>query len=266
MECQVNIEPGTILKRDNRLLIVTLLHVGRAIVFMGLSIALPENIGLFAFAGLLELFAALWLRSLRMEAWGLALGFALVHLFFPATLEISILACGVISLISIIEITILGMLRLNGHFSYVTMGLLEPEYEAKVSPVEKMMFNLTLLGQSMKALLVFMGLSLLIGSLTILDPIPWLPFVPWIPLTLAFGVLDIFCIIGLLQGRDWAFQLTITMACLGLVETILAWSPMLILIAIWIVMLFLPCWVKSEFYRRVRLRMGLQNDTAGILE
>jgi len=148
----------------------------------------------------------------------------------------------------------LGIIRQRGHFSYVVMALLEPDYVPNVTAIERTMFYLTIIGQIIKTLFVFLGIGVMISVLPLLAPVPWFNFLPWIPLALVLGLFDIACIIGLFQGRDWAFQLTVTMACVGFAETSLAWSPLVSLIAIWIITLLIPCWAKNEFYRRVRER------------
>ncbi|MGY5875495.1 MAG: hypothetical protein RTU30_07100 [Candidatus Thorarchaeota archaeon] len=257
MGCEVNISyPASILNR-NRILLVALLHVTRAIVFIAISFTPADVLFIFAWVGLLELLLARWFWSVRMESWGLVMGISLVHILFPATIDISILAFITITTISLLEIVLLGVIRREGAFSYIAMALTEPDQPIEVAPVERTMFNLTILAQVTKVAFVFLGILELSTILNITDPIPWIPFLPLIPFALFLCVIDIVAIIGFIQGRDWAFHLLVIMSCIGFVETVVAWAPMVILIAIWVVMLLMPCWVKNEFYRRVRIRQGL---------
>ncbi|MGY5852225.1 MAG: hypothetical protein RTU92_01505 [Candidatus Thorarchaeota archaeon] len=256
-DCQVNVSYPASITNHNRTLLISLLHVTRAIVLVAISFTPADVLFIFAWIGLLELLLARWYWSLRMESWGLAMGISLVHILFPATIDISLLAFAAITALCLLEIVLLGVIRREGAFSYVAMALTEPDQPIEVSAVEKKMFDLTILAQVTKVAFVILGIIGLSTIMTITDSIPWIPFLPLVPFALFLSLIDIVTIIGFIQGRDWAFHLLVIMSCIGFVETVVAWAPMVILIAMWIVMLLMPCWVKNEFYRRVRIRQGL---------
>ncbi len=257
MSCQVNVSYPESVINHNRILLISLLHVTRAIIFIAISFTPADVLFIFAWVGVLELILARWFWSIRMESWGLAAGISLVHILFPMTVEISPLAVVAITTLSLVEIILLAIIRHDGAFSYVTMALTEPDQSIEVASVERRMFDLTLMAQVIKVLFVVLGIVGLSTVLTITDSIPWFPFLPLIPFAVVLCLIDIIVIIGFIQGRDWAFHLLVIMSCIGFVETVVAWAPMVILIAMWIVMLLMPCWVKNEFYRRVRKLQGL---------
>jgi hypothetical protein len=242
--------------RDMRVLSVALLHIFRAIVFVGVALAILDMFMVIIWATLIEAFAALWLWSMRMEAWGIGMGIALVHLLLPFTLDIAFIAFVAVTAASVLEIIMLVLMRHRGYYSFVVMAISEPDYVPETSAVEKRMLDLLVFGQLIKALLVFLGIWGISTAVGIFDPIPWIPFIPQIPFALFLGLLNVGCVYGLLWGYDWGFHLTTIMACLGFIETVVAWSPMVILISIWIITLLMPCWAKNEFYRRLKNRLN----------
>ncbi len=64
MGCHVDVKTGDALSRDDRLVIVSLLHIFRGGVFFGLALAILDASGVFVLAALLGLFVARWFWSL----------------------------------------------------------------------------------------------------------------------------------------------------------------------------------------------------------
>jgi hypothetical protein len=72
------------------------------------------------------------------------------------------------------------------------------------------------------------------------------------------GVLDLVAGIQMYRGIDWGIHLTLIMAPLSVIETLLTLLQPILLVGIWIAMLVLPCWARDGFYAKVFRRIRSQ--------
>ncbi|MHA1636732.1 MAG: hypothetical protein ACTSUO_03170 [Candidatus Thorarchaeota archaeon] len=254
MGCYVNIASAQTRVKSRATIIVSLLHVMTGIIFIGLSLVAIEMFVFFTGIGIIEFLIARWLWSLRIEAWGIAVGFSIFHIIYPLALPISIIGFIAIAIVSIVQLVFLAQVRREGFYSFVHLARVDPIETLEPTPVQKTVFNLVFVAQLVKALFVFLGLLMLYSYESVMGPLDWYG-IPLFPIVLSFGILDLVAAIGFLLGQDWAFQLVLIMAALGLTETVLAGSAPILLVAVWIITLLLPCWAKWGFYPKVLHRV-----------
>ncbi|TXT57948.1 MAG: membrane protein of unknown function [Candidatus Thorarchaeota archaeon] len=248
MGCHVELDIDQPLIRSQLIRLVSFIHIGKAMVFITLYAIVPELFILITGIILLEVLVARWFWSMKIEAWGITLGFALLHIIFPVTFSVSPAVWFLLVSSSLIEIPILWKIRSNGYYSFITMAILDKETKRTAGALQKMMFNLTFLAQILKTVFIWIGIGIVSTQIGILDSIPWLGIIPQIPFAALFGFIDILTTIAFKRSKDWGFHLLTTMSVLGFVEYMVTGSFPVLLLSIWIIMLLTPCWVKDGFY------------------
>ena len=257
MGCYVNIASAQTRVKSRAINIASLLHIVTGIIFIVLSFSYIEIFPLFMGVGVIEFIIARWLWSLRIESWGIAVGFSIFHLIYPLALPISVIGFIAIVIVSIVQLVFLALVRLDGFYSFVHLARVDPIETLEPTSVQKTVFNLVFIAQLVKALFLFLGLLMIYAYESEMGPLDWYG-VPLFPLVLLFGILDLIAAFGFVTGQDWAFQLVLIMAALGLVETVLVGAAPILLIAVWIITLLLPCWAKWGFYPKVLHRVKFQ--------
>ncbi len=257
MGCYVNIASVQTRAKSKAVMIASLLHIVTGILFIVLSLLFFEILPLFVGVGIIEFIIAKWLWSLRIESWGIATGFSFFHLIYPLALPISIVGFIAITIVSILQLVFLALVRIDGFYSFVHLARVDSVETSEPTSVQKTVFNLVFVAQLIKALFLFWGLLMLYTYESVMGPLDWYG-VPLFPLVLLFAILDLIAAIGFLLGQDWAFQLVLIMAALGLAETVLAGAVPILLISVWIITLLLPCWAKWGFYPKVLQRIKPQ--------
>ena len=254
-------------------LLASLIHVARAtIIMMGLApimaVIINPSAGLALIAlGLIELLGARWLWSLKIEAWGVTAGVCFFHLLFPIVTFIRVAENWwqnellflqatewAIMILCFSQLLLLAMMRLKGFYSFESLAKIDSVPLRETSAFRRNTFSIVVLAQLFKAALVLLTGVVMLNILIPGSVIPWLPFLPVVPMVLLLGMLDLVAALGLIQGRDWAFHLTLLMCAVGFVETILTLVTPVLLISPWIVMLFTTCIAKDGFYYRLQRR------------
>ncbi len=240
--------------------IASILSLGKGIVFAILSFVFPEGMVLLLGVGIIEIIIARWIWSLRIEAWGVAVGFSIFHILFPLALPVSAVGFWIIVGLSMSEITFLAQSRLKGYYGFVMLAKMDPPDSFQIVGIQRRMFNLVTIAQLMKTLSMFLGVYAVYSYEATIEPLSWYG-VPQVPLVLLLASMDLIATVGFHYSRDWAFQLVLVLAGLGFAETMLAWSVPVMLLAIWIITLLAPCWAKWGFYQGLhrRFHAGSQN-------
>ena len=252
--CYVNISSGHTRPKSNTVKLSSIFHIIRGILFIGLGLFAFDWLGFFVGIGVVEFILARWLWSLRIEAWGVATGFSIFHLIYPLALSVSFIGFLSILIVSILALVTLALVRYQGYYSYVELAKIDPVETIQASPIQKSVFNLVIVAQLVKVLFMYLGGMMIASYEAVEEILYWYDF-PLLPLVMILGTLDLIAAIGFYRGYDWAFQLLLVMAGLGFAETILAGSIPIVLIAVWIITLMMPCWVKWAFYPKVLHRV-----------
>jgi hypothetical protein len=226
------------------------MHASRAALFIIVMLLDPVSYFLFVWFCFFELVVARWLWSLRMEAWGIAMGLCFFHLLLPVVSSISIIVSSGILLLSVTEVFILFLIRKEGFFNFSKLAKYNKDSITQPMNIQRNVFYLIIAAQFFKAIFVIMGTYIVFYVEGFSGSIPWLFNMPRVPLLLALAGIDSAVILGLYAGKEWAFHITIVMTVVGFVETLFAWMPLIILISVWIIILMLPCWAKDGFYLR----------------
>ena len=100
--------------RTDKVKAVSFLHILRTVVFLALSFIVDDIFMTLVWIGLAELLVAWWFWGLKMESWGLSMGVCIVHFLFPISLEISLVAGTIILGAAVVQIALLGLIRLEG--------------------------------------------------------------------------------------------------------------------------------------------------------
>ena len=255
MGCEVQISVEQPYIRTDYVLLNTLLHVVRGIIFIALSFVVTTTASVLLGIGIVELIVAWWFWSLKIEAWGVSAGMSFFHVIFPETLGVSLIAGAFILVICGIQFVTLGIIRNDGGYSFVRLANVDTQEIRIPGSLQRRVFGLTVLAQILKSIFVLLGAVMLYPILGLSEPIPWLGFFPVIPAIVILGVLDMFAGIGMYLGRDWAFQLTVIMVPLSFVETMLTLLSPVFLIAVWILFLLNTCLAKDGFYYKLNQRI-----------
>ncbi len=258
-EVQLSIEQPYI--RTDYIVLNSLLHVVRGIIFIALSVVIMTTSSVLLAIGFIELIVAWWFWSLKIEAWGVSAGIALFHLLFPEMLGVSLLAGAFVLGISIIQCMILGIIRMDGGYSFVRIASVDSQEIKVPDSLQRRVFSLAVLAQFLKAILVIMGAVFLYPIIGFLEPIPWLAIFPVIPAIIILGILDLLAAVGMYDGRDWAFQLTVILVPISFIETMLTLLSPIFLIAVWILLLLNTCLAKDGFYYKLNKRFRRQHET-----
>ena len=255
MGCQVQLSTEQPYFRTNLVKLDVLLHILRAIAFISVWLAVPDTFMIPLWLGAVEVIVAYWVWSLRIEAWGLSMGMAVLYLLFPSLWTFSTVGSLAVSVASAIQIIILSAIRMDGGYSFMQIYRVDTEESRIAGPIQNRMLHITIVAQAMKAIAVLFAGVMFVSFETVTPLSPWLGVLPLGPFALALGLLDLVALIQLVRGVDWGFHLTLVMVPLSVVETLVTFLAPVLLIAVWIAMLMAPCWVKDGFYARLFLRV-----------
>ena len=250
MSCHTEPESSESLVRLRSRDLAAAMHVTRSVLFIIIILLDPVSNYPFVWFSVFELFVVRWLWSLRMEAWGIAMGMCFFHILLPVVSSISIIVSSGILLLSTAEIIILFLVRREGLFNFSKLQKIEEGSVTRPMAIQRNVFYLFIIAQFFKAIFVIIGTYFVFYVEGFSGTIVWLFNMPRIPLLLVLAGVDSVLILGLFFGKEWGFHTTIIMAVVGFVETLFAWMPWIILISVWIIILSLPCWVKDFFYLR----------------
>ena len=250
MTCHSELQSTSSLSRFKPKEITAAIHISRAVLFSIIMLLDPISNFFIAWFCFFELVVARWLLSLRMEAWGIAMGMCFFHFLLPVVSSISTIASSGILLLSIGEVILLFQIRKEGLFNFSKLPKYNRESITHPMTIQRNVFYLIILAQFFKTIFVIVGTYIVFYVEGLGGTILWLFNIPRIPLLLTLAGIDSAVIFGLYAGKEWAFHITIVMAVVGFVETLFAWMPWIILISIWIIILMLPCWAKDGFYLR----------------
>ncbi|MHA1136578.1 MAG: hypothetical protein ACTSSE_08830 [Candidatus Thorarchaeota archaeon] len=261
MGCEVQLSVEQPYIRTNYVLLNSLLHVVRGIIFIALSFAVTTTTTVLFGIGIVELIAAWWFWSLKIEAWGISAGMSLFHILFPETLGVSLIAGVIILGVSGIQLLTLGLIRKDGGYSFVSLANVDTLDIRIPGNLQHRTFGLSVLAQLLKAVFVLLGAVLLYPILGFTEPIPWLTIFPVIPTIIIFGALDLLAGVAMYLGKDWAFQLTVIMVPLSFIETMLTLLSPIFLIGVWILFLLNTCLAKDGFYYKLNQWFRKEADT-----
>ncbi|MFW9931067.1 MAG: hypothetical protein ACFFDR_00210 [Candidatus Thorarchaeota archaeon] len=259
MGCYVNFASAETRPRTLELKVIVGLQIVKGIILIVLGASSMVSFPMLLGFAMIELFIAGWLWTLRIEAWGVAVGFSIFHILYPLTLVISQIGFGMILVVIEIELVLLLFVRTKGYYSFDILARMEPMESFEPSTIQRTMFNLVFLAQLIKGALILLGAysiytyELLHGSQL------WFGF-SQVQLALLMGGINIIAAIGFRLYRDLGFQLVLITAALSFAETMLAWSFPVVLIGIWIITLMMPCWVKWAFYSGLLARYRKRNS------
>lgn len=255
MGCNVQLSTNQPFFRTLEVKLVTILHVSRALLLVLIPPLWNDFTGVGAFVGAIELLVAWWVWSLRIESWGLSMGMAFLHILFPMLGSMSLLGHGLVVSLCLAQMLLLTKIRHEGGYSFVSLASVDTVEVRDATSIQRNMLNLLVIAQILKTLFVFLGG---ISFLIILGPfevIPWLELVPLAPSILIMGIIDLAAGVQLYRGVDWGFHLTLVMAPLSVVETLLTLLQPIMLLGIWIAMLVAPCWARDGFYSKLFTRI-----------
>jgi len=251
MGCEVQLSVEQPYFRTDYVLLASLIHVVRAIIFIALSLIPSYVSSALAGIGFIEFVAAWWLWSLKVESWGVSMGVSVFHILFPATLGISPIATAIIVLVSLVQSLILGIIRQNGGYSFERIASVDNREPKNPGTLQKNVFSLAVVAQLLKAFFVLLGFVMFYPVLGLDEPIPWIGFFPVIIAILILGVIDLVAGLAMYLGRDWGFQLTVIMVPVSFVETMITLLAPIFLIGVWILLLLNTCLAKDGFYYKL---------------
>lgn len=254
MGCQVQISVEQPYIRTDYVILNTLLHVVRGIIFIALSFAVTTTTSVLLGIGIVELIVAWWFWRLKIEAWGISAGISFFHVIFPETLGVSLIAGAFILVICGIQFVTLGIIRHDGGYSFVRLASVDNQEIRIPGSLQRRVFGLAVLAQLLKSFFVLLGAVILYPILGLSEPVPWLSIFPVIPVIIFLGTLDLLAGIAMYLGRDWAFQLTVIMVPLSFIETMLTLLSPVFLLAVWILFLLNTCLAKDGFYYKLNQR------------
>jgi hypothetical protein len=251
MGCEVQLSVEQPYIRTDYVLLNSLLHVVRGIIFIALSFAVTTTTTVLLGIGIVELIVAWWFWSLKIEAWGVSAGISFFHVIFPETLGLSLIAGVFILVICGIQFVTLGIIRNDGGYSFVRLASVDTQEIRVPGSLQRRVFGLAVLAQLLKSFFVLLGAIMFYPILGLSEPIPWLSIFPVIPTIIILGTIDLLAGIGMYMGHDWAFQLTVIMVPLSFIETMLTLLSPIFLIAVWILFLLNTCLAKDGFYYKL---------------
>jgi len=259
MGCQVQLSTEQPYFRTDKVKVVSILHVVRAVVYISLSFIVDDVFMTLVWIGLADLFVGWWFWGLRMESWGLAMGVCVVQFMFPISIQISLVGGAIILIIAAVEMAVLGLIRKEGGYSYNHFAYLDQAETRDANIMQRRMFQLAVSAQFIKSLFVIVGGFTSLLFLGWFDPVPWLQPIPLIPLTLLLGIVNLIAGYGFFSGRDWGFHFTVTMIPVSFIETMLTLNGLVFLLGIWIFTMLVPCLARDGFYSKLFKR--IRNDT-----
>ena len=202
MDCHS--EPQTIVSswnlRPKELAFV--MHVSRAALFIMVILLDPVSYLLFAWFAIFELVVARWLWSLRMEAWGIAMGLCFFHFLLPVVSSISIIVSSGILLLSVAEVVLLFLIRREGSFNFSKLVKYDKDSITQPMNIQRNVFYLIIIAQFFKAIFVIVGTYIVFYVEGFSGSIPWLFDMPRVPLLLVLAGIDAAVILGLYSGKE----------------------------------------------------------------
>jgi hypothetical protein len=228
-----------------------MLHVFRSALLFIIPPLFADFTGVATLVGIVELLIAAWIWSLRIESWGISFGMSLLQILFPMLAWTSPFIHALVLVISASQILMLLKIRREGGYSFLALASVDTAEERKATSIQRNMFNLTVVAQLIKTLFVFLGAVSFLIILGPFEPVPWFGVIPLAPTALLLGLVDLVAGIQLYRGVDWGFHLTLIMAPLSVVETLLTLLQPILLLGIWIAMLVAPCWARDGFYAKL---------------
>lgn len=251
MGCQVQVSVEQPYTRTDYVLLNSLLHVVRGIIFIALSFVISNASSVLFGIGIVELVIAWWFWSLKIEAWGVSAGVCFFHILVPQILGVSLIAGVFILVICGIQCIILGFIRKDGGYSFVRLANADTQEIRIPGTLQRRVFGLAVTAQVLKSIFVLLGAVMLYPILGLSELIPWFGFFPVIPAIVILGFLDLIAGFGMYLGKDWAYQLTVIMVPISFLETMLTLLSPVFLIAIWILFLLNTCLAKDGFYYKL---------------
>ncbi len=260
MGCQVQLSSEQPYFRTDKVKTVVYLHIIRAATLVTMSFMADEVSTILVGIGFAELVVAWWFWNLKMESWGLSIGVCMFQLLFPTTLGISLYGGAIILGVTVVQIALLGVIRLEGGYSYNHLAQLDQADTRAADVIQNRMYQLAVLAQIMKSFVVLAGGFVFLSFLGWFDPIPWLFPVPLVPVVFLFGFTDFLASYGFFTGRDWGFHLTLAMVPVSFIETLLTLNTLVFLLGVWILTILIPCLAKDGFYAKLFNRMRTSAD------
>lgn len=251
MGCQVQVSVEQPYTRTDYVLLNSLLHVVRGIIFIALSFVISNASSVLFGIGIIELVIAWWFWSLKIEAWGVSAGVCFFHILVPQILGASLIAGVFILVVCGIQCITLGLIRNDGGYSFVRVASVDTQEIRIPSSLQRRVFGIAVIAQILKSFFVLLGAVILYPIWGLSESIPWLGFFPVIPAIVILGFLDLIAGFGMYLGKDWAYQLTVIMVPISFLETMLTLLSPVFLIAIWILLLLNTCLAKDGFYYKL---------------
>jgi len=251
MGCEVQLSVEQPYTRTDYVLLNSLLHVVRGVIFIALSFVISNASGVLFGIGIIDLIIAWWFWSLKIEAWGVSAGVCFFHILVPQILGASLIAGVFILVICGIQCITLGIIRIDGGYSFVRLARIDTQEIRIPGTLQRRVFSLAVIAQILKSVFVLLGAVILYPLLGLSESIPWLGFFPVIPAIVLLGFLDLIAGCGMYLGRDWAYQLTVIMVPISFLETMLTLLSPVFLIAVWILLLLNTCLAKDGFYYKL---------------
>lgn len=245
--CYVNLASSETRPKTLEVRVIVALQVLRGIIFIILGIFSAISLPLFAGIALIDFLLAGWLWTLRIESWGLAVGFSIFYIIYPLSLAVSAAAYLSVLVLVEMELVLLFRVRSKGYYNFNTLSRMEPIDSFNASTIQRTMFNLVIMAQLFKTLFMFFGISAILSYEALYGPQLWFG-VPQVPIALILLAIDLIAAFGFILHRDWGFHLILVTAALSFTETVLTWSFPTVLVGIWIITLMMPCWAKWGFY------------------
>ncbi len=265
MGCYVNIASADTRPKTTVVYAAILFRIIIGVVYFGMIFLVdPLFAPIFIGIGILEFTIGWWLWSLRIEAWGVAVGFSLFHILYPLILSVSEIGFVIIGGVVSIEILLLLLARQKGYYNFNTLAMMDPIDSFNASTVQRRMFNLVTIAQLIKGLSMFQGAYVLaLYESASYEMLVWYGY-PRVPMVIILGAIDIIAAVSFHLHRDWGFHSILVMAALSFAETVLSFSLMVFLLGIWIITLMMPCWVKWGFYEGLLSRYRKSNPMESV--
>lgn len=268
MGCQVQLSNEQPYFRTIKVKTVGYLHIIRAATMVTMSFMADDVFTILVGIGFAELVVAWWFWNLKMESWGLSVGVCIFQLLFPTTLGISLYGGAIILGATVVQMAVLGLIRLEGGYSYNHLAQLDQADARVANVVQNRMYQLAVLAQIMKSFVVLVGGIVSLSFLGWFDPIPWLFPVPLVPVVFICCFTDFLASFGFFTGRDWGFHLTVAMVPVSFIETLLTLNTLIFLLGVWILTIMIPCLAKDGFYAKLfnRMRTSVDGHTQEVIK
>lgn len=248
-------------QRSDWLLLVISLLIARAVTFVALYITIEAsysnlppgfdvmratNWHLLIFA-LIDLGIARWCWTRGREAWGIAIGVGLLHLVF-LDIWYPLLKAIIVGLTLGVILLLLSP-KVRNEFIVST---LTPQEKREHIDSHPLMYWTVIVTQTIKATLVTIGGILLLSVYGFFEPPThgsgvWILNIPFIPMALFMGGIGFVTASGLYGHKKWAYDITMTLAIMGVFEASVASSMVVFYISACLVLLMLTPQAKTSF-------------------